>query len=120
MLLSFLFEISAQERLMVPTYFNCKRDLVTSWTGVVSNYIRHTNMLYLEVSTDANTIEHILLKFDSQEELLMQLYMTDLHFKKSDWRKIESEKGVLRNEIGVTVWLCDDKNTKALINWLPR
>ena len=77
-------------------------------------------MLYLEVSTDANTIEHILLKFDSQEELLMQLYMTDLHFKKSDWRKIESEKGVLRNEIGVTVWLCDDKNTKALINWLPR
>lgn len=107
------------QRLMVPDYFNCDRNLVTSWTGVASKYTRTDRSLSLEVATDADTVESIQFHYASPDELRTRLYINGRKFSEDDWDKIETAKGALIEGTRLTVWLCGDNATKALINWEP-
>lgn len=104
---------------MVPGYFDCDRNLVTSWTGVASQYSRSEQALSLVVATDADTVESIRFEYESADELLARLYIRGRRFTESDWNAIEVSRGTLIEGVRLTVWLCEDKATAAVIDWQP-
>ncbi|NQY63433.1 MAG: hypothetical protein HRT38_06805 [Alteromonadaceae bacterium] len=120
-LLTNIFEGHAHGgRLMVPGYFTCEPNYVTSWTGRVSKYQRTPNSVSLEIATDANTVENIRIEYSNTDDLLSQFYFNNRPFNMPDWSEIESSEGMLVDKMRVTVWLCESKNIKPLINWQPK
>ena len=105
--------------MMIPSYFTCEPNFVTSWTGLVSKYQRTHDSVSLEISTDADTVENIRIEYSNTNDLLSQFYINNQPFKTLNWSEIESSKGILFDKMRATVWLCELKNTKPLVNWQP-
>lgn len=118
-LLSTMNSHAYERRLRVPNYFHCERNYVTSWTGKVTGYQRDDKTLSLTMFTDADTTENIQFHFNSPNELLTRLYLKGKAFTADSWQQIESAHGLLKDNMKLTVWLCADNNTQAIINWQP-
>ena len=106
------------DRLRVPAYLTCDRNEVTSWTGEVTSYMRKGGRLQLQVLTDAETLEHLLLKTESKNNLQRQFYLDNTRFIKEQWNWLEDESGELNEPRFATVWLCLDEKTLPVINWI--
>ncbi|WP_298772183.1 hypothetical protein [uncultured Shewanella sp.] len=105
------------ERLSVPEYVDCPRDWVSSWQGRVITYHRSNNMMSFVIDTDADTIEKVEIHFTKLDQLVKQLYFNDQPFKMTDWAIIEQSKRVIRDNILVTVWFCQNSSYLSRINW---
>lgn len=112
--------VNAQsQRLMVPSYFECQRNLVTSWTGEIVKYQRLSDTINLTIFTDADTVENISITFKNLEQLQEQFYLNNKAFEGTNWQKIESSPAQLHNKMRATIWLCECPTVKPLINWQP-
>ena len=106
-------------RLAPPAAVSCDRNQLTSWTGVVSGYERNRGSTQIQVDTDAETVEKITLEHPGSKDPSGQFLLLGEPFKKSDWKKIEIRRGMLNPGMRATVWLCEDDEFQAIIDWRP-
>ena len=107
------------DRLRVPSYLTCERNLVTSWTGTVTHYEREQGKLVIEMVTDADTFEQLTLELPTKSELQQHFYLDNQPFEDKNWYWLEVKEGELAASRSATVWLCLDNKTKPVINWIP-
>lgn len=106
-------------RLAAPPSSACDRNQLTSWFGAVSGYRRERETVWLEVSTDYDTVEQINLGYGDQVAAPAQFQLRGQAFTESGWAMIESSPGVLKEGMRVVVWICEDGETPPLVDWQP-
>lgn len=106
-------------RLATPAASACDRNHLTSWFGKVSGYRREHEEVWLEVSTDYDTVEEINLDYGPQSAAPPQFQLWGETFTDSDWAVIERSPGVLNEGMRVVVWICENGQTPPLVDWRP-
>lgn len=101
-------------RLMPPAALHCDRNDLTSYTGTVSHYSRSDEFIRLTLATDADTTEKFALRYSDTAMLI-----DGVPFTQADWGRIEAATGELRAGVRLTVWVCRDGKTPAVLDWRP-
>ncbi|MUH72750.1 hypothetical protein [Psychrosphaera haliotis] len=109
--------IEPDKRLKVPSFVKCNPDNLTSWDGQVSTYTRGESVINLTLNTSYGTVEHFKASFENESELLSMFRLSGQAFTKSDWKAIESEEGVLKDTVRVTIWICSESDKTPLLDW---
>ena len=107
-------------RLAPSPLITCDRNQLTSWTGAVSGYKRLAEASWLEISTDADTIEQVTLNHGDSADASAFYLLWGEPFKPTDWKTIETATGELISGMRATAWICSDGVTPAVIDWRPR
>lgn len=106
-------------RLAPSALISCDHNQLTSWTGIVTGYQRLEKTSWLEISTDADTVEHTTLEHDGSSDASSFYLLWGEPFKQTDWKAIEIAPGVLISGMRATAWICSDGNTPPVIDWQP-
>lgn len=106
-------------RLAPPPGISCDRNHLTSWTGKVSGYNRDEQSIWIEISTDAGTVEQTTIHHKGFTDASTHFLLWGMPFKHSDWTAIEATPGNLIDGMRATVWVCSDGKTPAVIDWRP-
>ena len=106
-------------RLAPSPLISCDHNQLTSWTGVVTGYHRLEKSSWLEISTDADTVEQTTLEHDDALDASAFYLLWGQPFKPADFKTIETAPGVLINGMRATAWICSDGNTPPVIDWQP-
>jgi hypothetical protein len=107
-------------RLRPPEAITCDRNHLTSWSGVVSGYRRENKQTWLQVNTDEDTVEQIMLDHHGEKDASAYYLIGQQKFTKKDWPKIERFKGMLITGTRAVVWVCDDGKTAPVVDWQPQ
>ena len=111
------YAIDSGERLRVPSFVSCNPNYLTSWDGRVSSYTREKNRLNLTLNTSYETTEHFNASFKDTDELIEMFRLNGGAFTESDWTLIERKKGVLKDSVFVTIWICSETDKTPLLDW---
>jgi hypothetical protein len=106
-------------RLAPPHALACDRNQLTSWTGKVTGYQRNEQSIWIEISTDENTVEETTIDHRGFQDASSHFLLWGAPFKGSDWTAIEATPGNLIDGMRATVWVCEDGKTPAVIDWRP-
>ena len=106
-------------RLAPSPLISCDHNQLTSWTGVVSGYKRQEETSWLEISTDADTIEQTTIEHSGSADASAFYLLWGEPFKQTDWNAIETSPGTLISGMRATAWICSDGMTPPVINWQP-
>lgn len=112
-------DVSDPERLATPPTVSCDRDQLTAWTGRVTGYQRDEQSIWIEISTDENTVEEATIKHKGFRDASSHFLLWDEPFDRTDWTAIEATPGNLIDGMRATVWVCSDGKTPAVIDWRP-
>jgi hypothetical protein len=107
-------------RLAPPAGVACDRNQLTSWTGVVTDYRRGVESTWIEIHTDAETIERTEIDHAGQADAAAYYLFRGEAFSADAWPKIERSPGRLVEGMRATAWICLDDQTSAVIDWQPR
>ena len=115
-----LLSIQARQsaRIAPPPSVECARDHLTVYTGRVSRWSRALGQSSLTIATDEDTIEVVTLKHPRTDDARQWFLLHAKPFQASDWSRIESRKGTLRDRMRATAWVCDD-GRQPIIDWQP-
>ncbi|MFS1525294.1 hypothetical protein ACL7TT_14485 [Microbulbifer sp. 2304DJ12-6] len=111
--------VTAQQRLAIPAYITCNHNQLTAWMGEIQYLNHQAGTLSLALTTDYQTDESLQLQYPTEAILLAQMRLHSAPFTKDDWRQLYESDGTLRNKLRAVIWLCEDSNTKPVINWQP-
>lgn len=106
-------------RLAPPVSVTCDRDQLTSWTGDVTGYRRDETSIWIEISTDENTVEETAIEHSGFADAAARYLLWGEPFGYSDWTAIEAAPGKLLDGMRATVWVCSDGRTPPVIDWRP-
>lgn len=106
-------------RMAVPPGLACARDRLTSYAGVVSAYERSEGGLRIEIRTDWDTVESVVVPGVDESVLRGQFRLHGAPFSGSDWPRIEFAPGVQRPGLRAIAWVCEDGRTLPVIDWRP-
>lgn len=106
-------------RLAPPHGLACDRNHLTSWTGKVTGYHRDEQSIWIEISTDENTVEETTIRHKGFQDASTHFLLWGEPFKHPDWTAIEATPGNLIAGMRATVWVCSDGKTPAVIDWRP-
>jgi len=106
-------------RLAPPPHVTCDRDHLTSWTGRVSGYQRDEQSIWIEITTDENSVEETTIDHRGFVDASSHFLLWGAPFKRSNWTAIEATPGNLIDGMRATVWVCSDGRTPAVIDWRP-
>jgi len=102
-------------RQRAPGSFDCDRNNLTVYTGVVSSYQRRVGTTTLRIRTDEDTTEQVSVKHPGTDDPSAHFRMMTEPFTPADWSRIESKKGVLRAGTRAAAWVCSDG--RVMIDW---
>ena len=105
--------------MAVPPGLTCPRDRLTSFAGLVSAYERSERGLRIQIRTDWDTVENIVVPGVGESGLRDRFLLRGAPFAASDWPRIESAPGVPRPGLRAIAWVCDDGRTLPVIDWRP-
>jgi len=97
----------------------CARDQLTSYAGVVSAYERTEGGLRIQIRTDWDTVESVVVPGVGESIMRGQFRLHGAPFAASDWPRIESAPGVPRPGLRAIAWVCEDGRTLPVIDWRP-
>jgi len=106
-------------RIRPPATLTCDINHVTSWSGVVTGYRRESESTWLQISTDADTVEQTTIEHVGQPDASAHYLLWQAPFTANDWPKIEKSEGVLIEGMRAIAWICDDGKTAPVIDWQP-
>jgi hypothetical protein len=106
-------------RLAPPPSLECDRSLLTSWTGVVTEYQRRLGETRISIHTDYGTDESATLKHEGSEDPSGSFLIFGRPFQPGDWRRIEAAPGVIIKGVRATAWVCEIANARIVIDWRP-
>jgi hypothetical protein len=95
---------------------NCDRNQLTSFTGVVTGWMRNDAEARLRMNTDAETRESFTLRFEKGTPPEKWFLLGGQVFRPEDWVKVEAAPGRLRPGVGATVWVCEG-SVNPTIDW---
>ncbi len=102
-----------------PPAVSCDRKQLASWTGLVTGYQRDEQSIWIEITTDENTVEETTIEHRGFADASSHFLLWDESFRHSDWTAIEATPGNLIDGMRATVWVCSDGKTPAVIDWRP-
>jgi len=106
-------------RLAPPPHVTCDRNHLTSWTGKVTGYRRDEQSIWIEISTDENTVEETTIEHKGFVDAPSHFLLWGEPFQRNDWTAIEATPGNLIDGMRAIVWVCSDGGTPAVIDWRP-
>lgn len=106
-------------RLRPSPQLDCDRNHLTSYSGVVSGYRRNPGSTWLEISTDEDTVEAVIVPHDGLGGATAHYWLWGAPFSASDSASIEASPGVLIKGMRAVAWVCDDGKTPPAIDWQP-
>lgn len=95
--------------------FSCDRNYLTVYTGVVTRYRRLAGRTTLRIRTDAETTENVTLRHSGTDDPSVLFTIQGRPFTTSDWSTIETSKGVLRQGVRASAWMCTDG--QVMVEW---
>jgi len=107
-------------RIMPPATIVCDRNELTSWSGEVTGYRRESDQTWIEIHTDAETVESTTIAHTGKADASEHYLLWAQAFTEEDWQKVEQSSGVLRPGMRATAWICSDGVTPAVIDWQPQ
>jgi hypothetical protein len=109
-----------QGRLMPPPQLKCDRSDLTSYDGRVVAYRRREGSTFLRVRTDSDTTEEVTIRHPAADDPSEFYLLKGEPFTKSDWRRIEKRRGVLRPGVRASVWVCrGNPAIRPVVDWRP-
>jgi len=112
-------DTAGRGRIAPPPAISCDRNQLTSWTGKVSGYRRGDKVIWIEISTDEQTVEQATIEHDGWADAASRYLLWGDPFTHADWTAIESSPGKLMDGMRATVWICSDGMTPPVIDWQP-
>lgn len=109
-----------ERRIAPPAGVQCDRNQLTSYSGTVSGYRLEGNQLWLQISTEWDTVEQVKIDGVARHEAVAHFLWQGEPFGAADWALLEESPGVLRQGLRVTAWVCLDEVTPPLFNWVPQ
>lgn len=110
----------AQGRVMPPQALRCDRSDLTLYDGRVLAYRRRKGSTFLRIRTSFDTTEEVTIRHPGTDDPSAFYLLDGGPFEKSDWRRIEKKKGVLKTDMRANVWVCrDDPSVQPVVDWRP-
>ncbi|MGA9573575.1 MAG: hypothetical protein WBS20_06475 [Lysobacterales bacterium] len=107
------------EQLAPPVGVSCDRKQLTSWSGEVTGYHRDEQTIWIEISTDEQTVKDVTIKHQGFADASAHYLLWGEPFRHSNWTALEATPGKLIEGMHATVWICSDGRTPAVIDWRP-
>jgi hypothetical protein len=102
-----------------PPVLACDRNQLTSWQGRVTGYRRDRASTWLQISTDEDTVEDTTLATAAPPAAPTAYRIDGVAFAESDWARLETADGTLRDGMRAIAWVCKDGVTPPVIDWKP-
>ena len=107
-------------RLRPPPGLTCDRSDLTSYDGRVIAYRRRKGSTFLRIRTNSDTTEEVTIRHPATDDPSEFYLLRGESFTKSDWRRIEKSRNVLRPGMRANVWVCRDHPTvQPVVDWQP-
>jgi hypothetical protein len=107
-------------RLMPPSSLKCDRNDLTVYDGKVLNYRRSKGSTYLRIRTNFDTTEAVTIRHPGTDDPSPSYLLNAEPFTKSDWRRIEKRKGVLKPGMRANIWVCrGNPAIQPVVDWQP-
>jgi len=107
-------------RLMPPSSLKCDRNDLTVYDGKVLNYRRNKGSTYLRIRTNFDTTEAVTIRHPGTDDPSQSYLLNAEPFTKSDWRRIEKRKGVLKPGMRANIWVCrGNPAIQPVVDWRP-
>ena len=117
------FAMQPQEprgRLMPPLSLKCDRNDLTVYDGKVLDYRRSKGRTYLRIRTNFDTTEAVTIRHPGTDDPSPFFLLNAEPFTKSDWRRIEKKKGVLKLGMRANIWVCrGNPAIQPVLDWRP-
>ena len=108
----------AADRVRPPEGFECPLDWTTNYTGVVARFSREGERTVLDIRTDWDTTERIVIKHAASEGPERWFLLRGKPFGRDGWKAIERQPGQLRAATRASAWICLDKQN-PVVDWNP-
>ena len=107
-------------RLAPPPALKCDRSDLTSYDGRVTAYRRRRGSTFLRIRTNSDTTEEVTIRHPATDDPSGFYLLKGEPFTKSDWRRIEKRRNVLRPGMRANVWVCrDNPSVQPVVDWQP-
>lgn len=110
-------QVASGGRLAPPDAVTCDRNELTSYAGRAKEYRRAKDATTIVIETSADTIETVTLRHKGSDDPSQSYLIEGKPFTKADWKRIESKKGVLRDDVSLVAWVCT--NGATVVDWRP-
>jgi hypothetical protein len=105
-------------RIIPPAVLKCDRSDLTLYDGKVITYRRRKGSTLLRIRTSFETTEVVILRHAGTDDPSKLYLLNGQPFAKSDWRRIEKRKGILRSGLIANAWVCrGNPSIQPLIDW---
>lgn len=109
-----------QGRVMPPVELKCDRNDLTLYDGRILAYRRRVGKTFLRIRTNFDTTEEVTVRHRGTDDPSKFYLLNGQRFVKSDWRRIEKRKGVLKAGMRANVWVCSDNpSIQPVVDWRP-
>ncbi|HEV2883339.1 MAG TPA: hypothetical protein VGW36_00685 [Pyrinomonadaceae bacterium] len=111
----------AQERGRVaPPKLKCDRSDLTLYDGQVIAYRRSRGSTFLRMRTTFDTTEEVVIRHRGTDDPSEFYLIKGSPFMKSDWRRIERSRKVLKRGMRANVWVCrGNPSIQPVVDWQP-
>lgn len=106
------------ERVRPPQGFECPLDWTTNYTGVVARLNRERDRTVLDIRTDWETTERIVINHVESDGPERWFLLRGKPFGPDGWKTIEVKPGQLRAATRASAWICLDKQN-PVVDWNP-
>lgn len=119
-----VFSLAQEGRIMPPPQLKCDRSDLTSYDGRILAYRRRMGSTHLRIRTNFDTTEEVTIRHrgtdDPSKFYLLNGERFVERFVKSDWRRIEKRRRVLKVGMRANVWVCrDNPSIQPVVDWRP-
>ena len=108
----------SSDRVRPPDSVSCSRDRLTAYTGVVTRFSRQAERTVLEIRTDWDTTEAVVVTHEGDRGPERWFLLRTKPFRATDWAVIEAAPGKLRRDLRATAWVCEDGRNPT-VDWSP-
>lgn len=113
-------DVLAQGRIMPPSELKCDRNDLTVYDGRILAYRRRVGKTFLRIRTNFDTTEEVTIRHRGSDDPSKFYLLNGQPFVKSDWRRIEKSKGILKVGMRANVWVCrDNPSIQPIVDWRP-
>ena len=107
-------------RLMPPSGLKCDRNDLTVYDGKVLAYRRRKGTTFLRIRTNFDTTEVVTIRHSRTDDPSQFYLINGGPFTRSDWRRIERRKTVLKPGMRANVWVCrGNPAIQPVVDWRP-
>lgn len=107
-------------RIMPPSGLKCDRSDLTSYDGKMLAYRRRKGSTFLRIRTNFDTTEEVTIRHPGTDDPSEFYLINGQPFTRSDWRRIEKRRKVLKPEMRANVWVCrGNPAVEPVVDWQP-